>query len=424
MPTFRKNIRRPSLNNEETSLSGISGSFIPTGDAVLKAGDTMTGTLTMDAADILGDGTTIWVEGHTYGSGPDAAPGPYVAEGEGTRLLFIQDSGMYGAFRAGYVSGDKWDISKIGIESAAFGEDTQASGFCDFACGLNNTISSTGGQNFVTGANNSITTSAKQNTVGGINNTVAGAAAIGNSVFGVSNNATYYYGVALGQLNTVGTASGAVAIGVSNTSSNGGAICLGTTNTNSGQQSSAIGKLNLVTAESAVAIGTSNTVDTATSVAIGRLLDTNLKTGVTMLGNSPTSFEATTNYGFYVLAGTTTPLIDIDPTVGVIRTNLTIAGTLTSTSGRIKKTRRITATDTILATDDVVFCNTATAYTVTLPTGAEGQTLRIINSGTSSNTLTVKPFAGQDLIGIADNSFLLYDGESLEITYNATDGWY
>lgn len=96
----------------------------------------------------------------------------------------------------------------------------------------------------------------------------------------------------------------------------------------------------------------------------------------------------------------------------------------TMTGPIIKKTRRITATDTILTTDDVVFCNTATAYTVTLPTGVEGQTLRIINSGTSSNTLTVKPFAGQDLIGIADNSFLLYDGESLEITYNATDGWY
>ena len=96
----------------------------------------------------------------------------------------------------------------------------------------------------------------------------------------------------------------------------------------------------------------------------------------------------------------------------------------TMTGPIIKKTRRITATDTILTTDDVVFCNTATAYTVTLPTGVEGQTFRIINSGTASKTLTVKPAAGQDLIGIADNSFLLYDGESLEITYNATDGWY
>lgn len=90
-----------------------------------------------------------------------------------------------------------------------------------------------------------------------------------------------------------------------------------------------------------------------------------------------------------------------------------------TTSGRIKNTTRVTTTYTILVSDEVVFANTDSAgYTVTLPTGVEGQALKIVNSGSSGNTLTV---AGS-IYGGTD--FTLNDGESIEITYNATDDWY
>ena len=87
-------------------------------------------------------------------------------------------------------------------------------------------------------------------------------------------------------------------------------------------------------------------------------------------------------------------------------------------------TTRATTTYTILVTDDVVFGNTdGAAWTATLPVGSEGQTFKIINAGSSGNTLTLAPNGAEHLIGVNSN-FLLLDGETLEITYNATDGWY
>ena len=103
---------------------------------------------------------------------------------------------------------------------------------------------------------------------------------------------------------------------------------------------------------------------------------------------------------------------------------LEVAGDLTTGSGRIKNTTRYTTTQTIPVTDEVVFGNTDSAgWTATLPAGAEGQTLRIINSGSSGNNLTVAPNGAEHLYGVNSN-FVLADGESIEITYNATDGWY
>ena len=94
------------------------------------------------------------------------------------------------------------------------------------------------------------------------------------------------------------------------------------------------------------------------------------------------------------------------------------------TSGRIRFTTRATTTYTVLVTDEVVFANTdGAAWTITLPAGAEGQTFRIINSGSSGNTLTVASDGTEHLFG-ANTDFELIDDESLQITWNATDGWY
>jgi len=103
--------------------------------------------------------------------------------------------------------------------------------------------------------------------------------------------------------------------------------------------------------------------------------------------------------------------------------DLVLGGSI-ATANRIKGTTRVTTTYTILVTDEVIFGNTDSAgYTATLPAGAEGRTFKIINSGSSGNTLTLAPAGSEHLIGV-NSSFLLLDGESLDITYNATDGWY
>jgi len=91
---------------------------------------------------------------------------------------------------------------------------------------------------------------------------------------------------------------------------------------------------------------------------------------------------------------------------------------------RIVKTSRYTTTQTIPVTDHVIFANTdGGAWTATLPAGVEGQTFKIINSGASANTLTVAPDGTEHLLGVNSN-FALADGETLEITFNSTDGWY
>ncbi len=119
--------------------------------------------------------------------------------------------------------------------------------------------------------------------------------------------------------------------------------------------------------------------------------------------------------------------IDCDNTVqiqSVAGGPTTIGGKLTTNKGRIKNTTRATTTYQILVTDEVVFANTdGSAWTATLPVGAEGQTLKIVNSGSSGNILTIAPNGAEHLLGVNSN-FILFDGEALLLAYNATDGWY
>jgi len=130
--------------------------------------------------------------------------------------------------------------------------------------------------------------------------------------------------------------------------------------------------------------------------------------------------EASRDMDFRVESGTVTNALFIDGGNDTAAFNVGL-----STLGRIKNTtRNTTATYTVLPADDVVFMNTdAQAATATLSAGVEGQSHKIINSGSSGNDLTVTPAGAEHLIG-ANSSFALSDGETLDLTYNATDGWY
>ncbi len=104
--------------------------------------------------------------------------------------------------------------------------------------------------------------------------------------------------------------------------------------------------------------------------------------------------------------------------------NVSIGDELETRAGRIKNTTRVTTTYTVLVSDEVVFANTdSAAFTATLPAGAEGQTFKIINTGSSANDLTLAPNGAEDLLG-ANSNFTLADGETLILTYNASDGWF
>ena len=119
---------------------------------------------------------------------------------------------------------------------------------------------------------------------------------------------------------------------------------------------------------------------------------------------------------------TSTPGAIVGGTFSVSGTSL-LSGT-TTTFGRIKTIRRGVEQLTILVTDSVIFCNTDSAgFTATLPAGVSGQTFKVINSGSSGNLLTVAPNGSEHLLGVNSN-FSLFDAETLDLTYDSTDGWY
>jgi hypothetical protein len=94
-------------------------------------------------------------------------------------------------------------------------------------------------------------------------------------------------------------------------------------------------------------------------------------------------------------------------------------------TGRIVELTRQTGTPyTALATDHNIFMNTdAQASTINLPAGVSGTNYRIVNTGSSGNSLTVTPNGSENLLG-ANSNFVLADGESLIIVYDSNDGWY
>ena len=79
---------------------------------------------------------------------------------------------------------------------------------------------------------------------------------------------------------------------------------------------------------------------------------------------------------------------------------------------------------TALAADDVIFCDTdGGAITVLLPAGVAGRWYKLVNCGGSGNHLTITP-NGAELLNGANASATIVDGDNLEITYEATEGWF
>jgi hypothetical protein len=162
-----------------------------------------------------------------------ANAGAIPAEGAGVRMMWFP--GRW-AFRAGRVvdaGSTNWDLNNIGLGSAAFGENTQASGRYSLAAG-DRTIAS------------------------GLNSVAFGdrAEATGHDSFAVSMGAS-------------ATARGAIAIGSLARAHDAHAVALGAGNQASGFSATSIGNHNNATATGAVAIGVNNEASGARSTAIG-----------------------------------------------------------------------------------------------------------------------------------------------------------
>ena len=101
----------------------------------------------------------------------------------------------------------------------------------------------------------------------------------------------------------------------------------------------------------------------------------------------------------------------------------TTAGVTTTSSGHIISTTRLTGATTLDATHHHVFGDTdGGAFTITLPAGVDGTQYRVANVGTSGNNLTLAPDGAELLVG-ANANFDILDGETLDLTYETTEGW-
>lgn len=108
-----------------------------------------------------------------------------------------------------------------------------------------------------------------------------------------------------------------------------------------------------------------------------------------------------------------------------VNANLCVLEKLTSKSGRIKKTTRVTASPyTVLVSDHIIFVDTDGGnITVNLPAGVNGTNYRIIACGSSGNVLTLVPNGAELLFG-ANFNITLFDGQSYDLVYETTEGWW
>jgi len=102
---------------------------------------------------------------------------------------------------------------------------------------------------------------------------------------------------------------------------------------------------------------------------------------------------------------------------------LILAGTLQTGAGRISNTSRYTTTQNVLATDENIFCNTdGGSWTLTLLAGVEGTYYKIINCGSSGNTLTIDGNGTEKVMNELTQE--TSDGDVIDLVYNATEGWW
>jgi hypothetical protein len=178
--------------------------------------------------------------------------------GAGRRMMWYAGKA---AFRVGYVSGNAWDNTYIGVYSIAMGYNPKAWGFASLAIG--SSAEATGNNSMAIGANAiSIGDGAL---AAGESVTASG---IHSSAFGYSNTATGSNTVAFGYNNTASGSYSFVA-GEHNTTSGNYSLSTGKNNQAVGIHSTAAGFNNQALGDYSLAYGSNNTTGAYGAIAMG-----------------------------------------------------------------------------------------------------------------------------------------------------------
>jgi hypothetical protein len=146
-----------SFFGDGSHLTGLSGAGV-----VQRAGDTMTGNLSIN-------NSTITVNGPIFSTGTS---GGTAFAGAGTRFMWIPSSA---AVRGGSVTGALWDSTQIGGHSVAFGEDNKASSaWSVVAGGAGNSVSGLGIYGVIAGGDVNVVSGIAGAVGGGLSNQATG----------------------------------------------------------------------------------------------------------------------------------------------------------------------------------------------------------------------------------------------------------
>ena len=220
------------------------------------------------AQEVNGKKTFISVDGllatGTMGSGAASSLGA------GARMMWYPKNG---AFRAGTVTGTKWDDANIGIFSIAMGRDNSASALGSTAFGYGTTAS----EQYSTSMGSSTIASGQSSTAMGSSTT---ASALSSTAMGNATTASGQYSTAMGgnsqasallstAMGSAAIASGiySIAMGASTTASGIASTAMGSSTTASGQASTSMGSTTTAKSYAETAIGIYNTSYTPTSTS-------------------------------------------------------------------------------------------------------------------------------------------------------------
>ena len=94
------------------------------------------------------------------------------------------------------------------------------------------------------------------------------------------------------------------------------------------------------------------------------------------------------------------------------------------TGAGISRLTNISSPYTVLNSDKYLFCDTdGGAITVLLPSGVSGDSLTVVNTGSSGNNVTITP-NGAELLSGANSNDVVVDGGKIGYWFDLTEGWW
>lgn len=321
---------------------------------------------------LIGDGGILSTG--TLGSG-----NTLTVSGAGTRMFWYPRKA---SFRAGQVTGTQWDDANIGLNSVAFGYNTQA-GNQSAAFGLGAVASG----DYTVAMGQNTTASGSAGFAAGSGATSNGTASI---ALGLTTTSSAIGSIALGR-DTQALSNSSVAIGDNSIASSNYAITLGRNNTASGYNSLSVGYGSVGSGDNSMAIGTNVTAASISQTTFGQY---NLPTG----GENALSW-VTTDPLFVVGNGTSAGagrsnalMILKNGNIGVgtssPTTNLDVAGTVRIRGGNPAQGR-------ILASDATGVASWSTVGSV-MP--------QFLTSGTGVGSMVIQRIKGNGQITLTNGS--------------------